>query len=492
MSTETGALRRPAFGLAVAAVSIPMFMVALDNLVVTNALAEIKRDLDTTVQGLQWITNAYILGFAGFLLVAAGLGDRLGRRRVFLTGLIAFTAFSIGCALSTSDGMLIVFRALQGISAAAVMPLSLTMLTVAVPPEKRGVAIGVWSSVSSLAVGVAPLLGGAITTGIGWHWLFWINVPICLIAVPLVLRGVGESHGQRAGLDVLGLVLGCLGVLSLVWGIIDAGEHGWGSGRVVALFVAAVLLLGGFVLWERRAAAPLLPLRIYRSRAFTLVNLASLAVYFGLFGSIFFLAQYLQVVRGHSPFVAGLWTLPWAIVPMFVAPFAGKLTPQLGANRLIGAGLGFSAVGLGWCALVVGADTSDVALVVPFILAGLGTGLIFAPSAAVVVSSVQPQDIGKASGTNTTVREIGSALGIAVLTTVFTVRGGYASPQAFTDGMVPGLWICVVVLLVGAVLAAAIPSPRPPAAATAPGAGQPPVPARSDAPAGANPSRSDS
>ncbi|MFF1870160.1 DHA2 family efflux MFS transporter permease subunit [Streptomyces sp. CB03911] len=465
MVNEPGTTARPSFGLTVLAVSLPMFMVALDNLVVTNALTTIKEDLGTSVQGLQWITNSYILGFASLLLVAAGLGDRFGRRKVFVSGLSAFVVFSIGCALSSSAPVLITLRALQGMSAAAVLPLSLTMLTVAVPPEKRGVAIGIWSSISSLAVGIAPLVGGAITTGIGWHWLFWLNVPIGIVAVPLVLVVVSESRGAASRLDVVGLLLGSVGVLALIWAIVDSSDHGWTSGRVLGMFATAAVLLVLFVLWERRAPAPLLPLRIYRNRAFRLANLASLAVFFGLFGSIFFLAQYLQVSRHHSPFVAGLWTLPWAIMPTVVAPFAGKLIPRYGAARLIAAGLGLSAVGLAWCALGASADTPDWQLVLPFMLCGIGTGLIFAPTATVVVTSVQPQDIGKASGTNATVREIGSALGIAVLTTVFTSRGSYLTPQAFADGMTPGLWVCVVVLLAGAVLALGIPGQQPPAPA---------------------------
>ncbi|MGQ4403789.1 MFS transporter [Streptomyces hayashii] len=474
MANEPATPTRPSFGLTVLAVSLPMFMVALDNLVVTNALTSIRRDLGASVQGLQWVTNSYILGFAGLLLVAAGLGDRYGRRKVFVSGLSLFVLFSIGCALSTSTAALITLRALQGMSAAAVLPLSLTMLTLAVPPEKRGVAIGVWSSISSLAVGVAPLIGGAITTGIGWHWLFWLNVPIGLIAVPLVLRVHAESRGAAAGLDFPGLLFGASGVLALVWAIVDSSEYGWTSARVLAMYASAAVLLVLFVLWERRAPQPLLPLRMYRSRAFTLANVSSLAVFFGLFGSIFFLAQYLQVVRHHSPFVAGLWTLPWAVMPTICAPYAGKLIPRFGPSKLIAAGLGLAALGLAWCALISDPGTADWQMVAPYMLCGIGTGLIFAPSAVVVVSSVQPQDIGKASGTNATVREIGSALGIAVLTTVFTSRGGdYLSPAAFNDAMIPGLWICVAVLLAGGAVALGIPALTPPAPAPAPAAKQP-------------------
>ncbi|NUS88160.1 MAG: DHA2 family efflux MFS transporter permease subunit [Streptomyces sp.] len=479
MATEPGVNSRPSFGLTVLAVSLPMFMVGLDNLVVTNALTRIKQDLGASVQGLQWVTNGYILGFASLLLVAAGLGDRFGRRRVFLSGLVGFTVFSIGCALSSSSAALIAFRALQGMSAAAVLPLSLTLLTVAVPAEKRAAAIALWAGVNSLAVGLAPLLGGAITTGIGWHWLFWVNVPVSVVAVLLVLRVLQESHGTASRLDLPGLLLGSTGVLALIWGIVESSEEGWTAGQVLAKFIAAAVLLGSFIAWERKAPQPLLPLRIYRNRAFTLANASSLTVFFGLFGSVFFLAQYLQVVRHHSPFVAGLWTLPWAMAPAMVAPFVGKLIPKVGAGRLIALGLVLSALGVGWSALAVGPDTPDWHMIAPWLLAGIGTGLIFAPSTTVVVTSVQPQDIGKASGTNATVREIGSALGIAVATTVFATHGDYLSPQSFTDGMVPGLWICAAVLMGGAALALGIPAPTPPKAAPASApAGKPAVDAR--------------
>ncbi|WP_327255776.1 MFS transporter [Streptomyces sp. NBC_01244] len=455
---------RPSFGLTVLAVSLPMFMVALDNLVVTNALASIRHDLGSTVENLQWVTNAYVLGFAGFLLTAAGLGDRYGRRKVFVIGITAFTLASLGCGLSDSTTALIVFRTLQGVTAAAVLPLSLTILTVSVPPQKRGVAIGLWSAISSLAVALAPLVGGAITTGLDWHWIFLVNIPIGLIAVPLVLKVLDESRGAAAKLDIPGLVLACAGVLALVWGIVKGGEDGWTSAGVVAAFVAAAVLFVVFLLWERKAPSPMLPLAIYRIKAFSLANVVSLAVFFGLFGPIFLIAQYLQVARGHSAFEAGLWTLPWAVMPMLVAPFAGKFAPRIGSGVLMAAGLFVSGAGLAWFAAVAGVGASDWEYVGPFVLAGAGMGLVFAPTAMVVMSSVPPQMAGKASGANTTVRELGGALGIAVATSIFSGSGSYDTPQHFTDGMIPGLWVGAAVLAAGALVALAIPRPRKAAA----------------------------
>ncbi|WP_330305204.1 MULTISPECIES: DHA2 family efflux MFS transporter permease subunit [unclassified Streptomyces] len=464
---------RPSFGLTVLAVSLPMFMVALDNLVVTNALASIRSDLGSSLENLQWVTNAYVLGFAGLLLTAAGLGDRFGRRRVFLTGTVAFTLASVGCGLSNSTELLILFRALQGISASAVLPLSLTLLTVAVPQEKRGLAIGLWSAISSLAVALAPLVGGAITTGLDWHFIFLLNIPVGLVAVPLALKVLGESQGVATRLDVPGLVLAGGGVLALVWAIVNAGEDGWTSGGVLAAFAGAAVLLLVFLAWERRTDAPLLPLGLYRIRAFSLANLVSLAVFFGLFGPIFLIAQYLQVARDHSAFVAGLWTLPWAVMPMLIAPFAGKLAPKVGGGPLMAAGLAVSGIGLAWFAAVADVSASDWEFVAPFVLAGAGMGLVFAPTATVVMGSVPPQQVGKASGANTTVRELGGALGIAAVTSIFAANGDYTSPERFTEGMTPGLWVGVAVLAVGALLALGIPRPKktapaqPPAAAPA-------------------------
>ncbi|MER8073319.1 DHA2 family efflux MFS transporter permease subunit [Streptomyces sp. NPDC094034] len=451
---------RPSFGTVIFAVSLPMFMVALDNLLVTNALTAIRGDLGASPEQLQWVTDAYILGFAGLLLAAAGFGDRFGRRRVFVSGITAFTLASLGCGLVSSPGLLILFRALQGMSAAAVLPISLTLLAMAVPPERRGAAIGLWSGISGLAVALAPLIGGAITTGLNWHWIFLVNLPVGIVAVPLVLKVISESHGTPSKLDAPGLLLAAGGVVALVWAIIEGNARGWASASTLATFAASVVLLVAFVLWERRAEAPLLPLRFYRIRAFTLSNLVSLTVYFGMFGATFLIAQYLQVVRGHSAFVAGLWTLPWAIMPMFISPIAGKLTARVGGGRLMALGMFVSGIGLVWFNLVAGVDTPDWQFIAPFALAGAGMGLVFAPTATVVMGSVQPQEIGKASGANTTVRELGGALGIAVLASVFAAKGGYGEKQSYVDGMGPAVWIAVVVVFLGAALALGIPSPK--------------------------------
>jgi EmrB/QacA subfamily drug resistance transporter len=469
--------RRVGAGWAILASSVPMFMVSLNNLVVTNALYEIGQDLAADVEQLQWVVNAYILAFAGLLLTGAALGDRFGRKRVFLWAVGVFSLGSLACAVADDTATLIAARVVQGAGAAAVLPLSLTLLASAVPERKRSLAIGLWGGINGLAVAIGPLVGGAVTEGLAWQWIFWINLPVGAVAVPLVLWAVRESTGSDRALDLPGMLMACTAVTVAVWGIVEAHDAGWTSARILTAFGLAAALLVAFVLWERRVDNPLLPLRFYRIRAFVLSNLASLAMFFGVFGSIFFLAQYLQGPLGFSAFEAGLRTLPWTAMPMVVAPLAGAFTDRIGGGRLIAAGLLLQAVALGWIASIATADLAYGRLVPPMVLAGLGMGLVFAPLSAVVLGSVRPDEFGKASGANNTVREVGGALGIAVLVTVFQ---GYADSsagpaQAFVDGMVPAVWVGVAVVALGAVAAAFIPRRLRPAAE--------PTPHREEAPA---------
>ncbi|WP_328737328.1 MFS transporter [Streptomyces bobili] len=458
--------RRLPLWLAVVACSVPMFMVALDNLVVSTALHTLAVDLRANTQELQWFVNAYVLSFACLLMTGAALGDRFGRRRVFVAGVVLFTLASAGCGLADTSGQLIAFRAVQGIGAAAVMPLSLTLLSQAVPERLRGMALGVWSGVSGLAVAMGPVVGGAVVEGLDWRWMFWINVPVCLIAIPLVLFALRESSLPGARLDIAGMVLAAAGLCAVVWAIVHGEPDGWTSATVLGAFAAGVVLLAVFVAWEARVAQPMLPLSFYRVRAFTLTNLVSAAMYFGVFGSLFLLAQYLQIAPPRTPLEAGVRTLPWTLMPMFVAPVAGLLIDKVGGGRLMALGLFLQGVGLGWINLVTGTDTAYSSLVGPMIVAGVGMGLVFAPTAAVVLGSVPAEHAGKASGANTTVREIGGALGIAVLSTVFVAHGGMRGPQEFVDGLRPAVWVGVAVVLLGALCALGIPR-RPDAGAPA-------------------------
>ncbi|MER5211787.1 MFS transporter [Streptomyces sp. NPDC002838] len=459
--------RRVPLWLAIVAASVPMFMVALDNLVVSTALRTLAVDLDASTQQLQWFVNAYVLSFACLLMTGAALGDRFGRRRVFVLGIVVFTLSSIGCGLADTSEQLITFRALQGFGAAAVMPLSLTLLSHAVPERLRGMALGVWSGVSGLAVAMGPVVGGAVVDGLDWRWIFWINVPVCVIAIPLVLFALRESSLPGIRLDLVGMLLAAAGLCAVVWGIVHGETDGWTSQTVLGAFAGGAVLLAAFVAWEARAPQPMLPLSFYRVRAFTLTNVVSAAMYFGVFGSLFLLAQYLQIVPPRTPLEAGVRTLAWTLMPMFVAPVAGLLTDKVGGGRLMALGLFLQGVGLGWINLVADTDTAYSSLVGPMIVAGVGMGFVFAPTAAVVLGSVAQEHAGKASGANTTVREVGGALGIAVLSTVFVAHGSTRNPQQFVDGLRPAVWVGVAVVLAGALCALGIPRrPHPEATAS--------------------------
>jgi len=443
-----------------AIVSLALFMTTLDNLVVSTALPSIRRSLGATVESLEWTVNAYTLTFAVLLLTGAALGDRFGRRRMFMVGLSIFTGASALAALSPSVGALVAARAVQGAGAALVLPLTLTLLSEAVAPERRGLALGIWSGVSGLGVALGPLVGGAVVQGISWHWIFWINVPVGLVLLPLATRRLRESHGPDRRLDIPGLGLAGLGLLGLVFGIVRGHAEGWTSAPIAASLGAGGLLLAAFVAWEHRAPAPMLPLRFFRSRAFAATNAVSLAMFFGVFGSIFFLAQYFQVAQGYSPLQAGLRTLPWTGMPMLVAPLAGILSDRIGSRPLMTAGLALQALAVGWLAAVSEPGTAYGALVLPLALGGTGMALVFAPAANAVLGSVRPEEAGKASGATNAIRELGGVLGVAVLASVFSGHGSYAGPQPFVDGMTAAIPVGAAVLAAGALAALLVPGLR--------------------------------
>jgi EmrB/QacA subfamily drug resistance transporter len=438
-------------------VSVGLFMTVLDNLVVNVALPTIHRDLGASVQALEWTVNAYILAFAVFLLTGAALGDRFGRKRMFITGIAIFTAGSAAAALAPNSGLLIAARAAQGLGAAIATPLTLTLLAAAFPNESRGLALGVWSGISGIAVALGPLVGGAVVQAISWHWIFWINVPIGLTLVPLAARQLAESHGPSGAIDLRGLALASTGLLAVVYGLIRAQTDGWTSSLVLASLALGLGLVGAFVAWELRADQPMLPMQFFKRRSFAVTNAVSLSMMFGMFGSIFFLSQFFQNVLGNSPLQAGVKLLVWTGATMVVAPLAGVFSERFGSRWFMVAGLALQAVALAWMAELVSVHTSYISLVAPFILAGAGMALVFAPSANAILSSVSVEQAGQASGANNAIRELGGVLGVSVLATVFTGSGSYGSPQAFVNGMTPALWVGVVVLAAGALLALALP-----------------------------------
>ena len=440
--------------------SLALFMVVLDNLVVSTALPVIRVDLGASLEDLEWTVNAYTLTFAVLLLTGAALGDRFGRRRVFAAGLGLFTVASAAAALAPSMDALIVARTIQGIGGAIVTPLTLTILSDAFPREKRGLALGAWSGIAGLAVAAGPLVGGAVVDGISWQWIFWLNVPIGILLVPLALGLLRESRGATDRLDLPGLALVSGGLLGLVWGLVNGNGDGWTSPQIVAALAGGAVLTAAFVAWELRAPAPMLPMRFFRNRAFTAAQGASLLMYFGMFGSIFLLTQFLQTVQGHSPLGAGLRVLPWTAMPMIVAPIAGALSDRIGGRPLMAGGLALQAIGLGWLAAVSTPTVPYTSLVVPFILSGAGMAMFFAPVANVVLSSVRPDEEGQASGANNAIREVGGVFGVAVLASVFAHYGGYGTPQTFVDGLSPAIWVGAIVVAGGAVISLAIPRLR--------------------------------
>jgi EmrB/QacA subfamily drug resistance transporter len=438
--------------------SVALFMVTLDNLVVTTALPVIRRDLNASLSQLEWTVNAYTLTFAVLLLTGAALGDRFGRRLMFSIGIVIFTISSAAAALAPTATALDLARAAQGLGGAIVMPLTLTILSAAVPPERRGLALGAWSGIAGLAVAMGPLVGGAVVEGLSWQWIFWLNVPIGLMLAPLALLRLRESYGTGGRLDLAGLGLASAGLFGIVWGLVRANDAGWGSTEVVGSLVAGSVVLALFVLWERRAPAPMLPMRFFRNRAFALTNVSSLFMFFGMFGSIFLLAQFFQTVQGYSPLQAGVRILPWTAMPIFIAPIAGALSDRIGGQRIMGVGLTLQAIGIAWIATVTSPTMPYSDAVIPFFISGIGMALFFAPVANVVLSAVRREEEGQASGAANAIRELGGVFGVAVLASIFAQYGGYLSAQDFVDGLRPAVWIGSAIVGLGALAAFAIPS----------------------------------
>jgi EmrB/QacA subfamily drug resistance transporter len=446
------------FGITTAA----LFMTALDNLVVVTALPAIQKDLGASLAQLEWMVNAYTLTFAVLLLTGAALGDRFGRKRMFVIGMSIFTAASAFAALSSGTGMLIAARGIQGIGAAIVTPLTLTILANAAPRDKRGAILGAWGGIAGLAVAIGPVVGGAIVDGISWQWIFWLNVPIGIVVIPLALRQLTETTGPNDALDIGGLVLSGLGLFGVVWGVVRSNTLGWGDPEVIGSIIAGVILLGIFLWWENRTAEPMLPLRFFANRTFSATNAVSFFMYFGMFGSIFLLTQYLQTVLGYTPLQAGVRMLAWTGVTMFVAPVAGAMSDRVGGRPLMFLGLLFQAIASAGMAVVVEPGLGFTSLLGPFIIAGIGMGLFFAPVANVVLSAVRPEEEGQASGANNAIREVGGVFGIAVLAAIFAQYGHYPAPpdfsgQPYVDGLVPALWVGAGMLFIGALTALIIP-----------------------------------
>ncbi|MBO1334980.1 DHA2 family efflux MFS transporter permease subunit [Streptomyces sp. VRA16 Mangrove soil] len=440
--------------------SVAGFMAALDNLVVTTALPSIRQDLGGALDDLEWTVSAYTLTFAVLLMFGAALGDRFGRRRLFLVGVTIFTGASAAAAMSTGIDALIAARAVQGVGGAIMMPLTLTLLSAAVPAAKRGMAFGIWGAANGLAVASGPLIGGTLTEHVSWHWIFWLNVPVGLALLPLARLRLKESYGTGAPLDITGTLLASGGLFGIVYGLVRAPIVGWSDPVVLVGLFAGAALLAGFVQHGIRGKNPMLPMRLFRSRAFAGINAASMLMFLGMFGSIFLLSQFLQGVLGYSPTEAGLRMLPWTGMPMLVAPIAGYLSDRISGRTIAATGLFLQALGLAWFAVVVSADVSYAAQLPALIVSGVGMALYFAPASNLVMGSVRPQEQGIASGSNNALREVGGALGIAIMSSIFSAQGGYDSAQHFVDGIRPALWVGAALVAVAGAAALAIPGMR--------------------------------
>jgi EmrB/QacA subfamily drug resistance transporter len=454
--TNTHSSRRWVLGLA----AVASFMVALDTLVVSTALTTIRLDLGASVAQLEWTVNAYNLSFAVLLMTASALGDRFGRRRLFAAGLLLFALASAACALAPGVGWLIAARTVQGAGAAFVMPLALALVGAAFPPERRGAAMGALQGLTGLAVASGPLIGGAVAQGLTWQWIFWINVPIGLLAVPLALARIPESTGNDDALDPRGLGLITGAAVGIVWGLVRGNDAGWGSAEVVASLAAGVLLLAGFVAWEARASAPMLPLRLFRSRAFSAGNGAMFLTLASLFAAVFFLAQFLQSGLGYDPLGAGLRLLPWTGTLFFVAPVAGTLVDRFGERPFLVTGLALQSVGMGWIALIADPGMAYGEMIPALMIAGCGVSMALPAAQNASVNAVDFEAIGKAAGVNSTLRELGGVFGIAISVAVFAGAGGYASAQAFSDGFVPAIAASATLSLAGALVALVLPARR--------------------------------
>jgi EmrB/QacA subfamily drug resistance transporter len=459
--TKSASTPRWALGLT----SVAFFMTALDALVVITALPAIHAGLGGSVGTLEWTVNAYTLTLAAGISTAAALGDRLGRRRVYVADLLAFTIASGACALAPTAGLLIAARAVQGLGAALITPLSLTILASAFPPERRASTVGIWGAVGGLAIAGGPLIGGAVVQGLDWHWIFWLNVPVGLVAAALSAVKLPESYGPRAKLDLPGLVIAGAGAVSLAWGLVRSATIGWSNALVIGALCLSAALFFGFALWERRARDPMLPPRLLRVPAFAAANVTSFAMMASITSAAFLMSQYFQLGLGHSPLSTGLRFLPWTLTPLLIAPAAGALADKIGSKPLMALGLAMQAAGLAWIALTATDTTGYGQFVAPLVLAGVGISMAIPTVPAAALNSVPQTDVGKASGVQGTLQRFGAVFGVAIVVAVFSPNGHLSSPAGVVAGFRPALTAAASFSLAGALTALATARRRTPAQA---------------------------
>ncbi len=442
----------------VALAGLGAFMTALDVVVVSTALPTLQHRFGASLADLEWTINAYSLVFGCLMLTGAALGDRFGRRRMYVLGLVTFVAGSAVAATSSGAGMLIAARVVQGAGAAMLVPLTLTLISDAFPVEKRGAAIGIWGGIIGLGVATGPVVGGAIVQGLSWQWIFWVNVPVGLAVAGLSRLRLAESRGPRAQLDLVGTALAVTGLFALTWAPVRAPSVGWGSPEVTGALAAGAVLMAGFLAWERRARYPMLPLAYFGRRGFATANAVVFFQFISVIGSLVFITQLFQLGMGYSPLQAGLRILVWMAMPMVVAPIAGALADKIGNRPFMVAGMVMQATGLGWLAAAAGPGTGYGTLVAPLIVAGIGTALCFPSVANQVTGSVPAADVGVAAGTNNALNALGGVFGIAILGAIFASHGGYATHATFFDGFRPAEWAAAGASAIGVIAAALAPS----------------------------------
>jgi EmrB/QacA subfamily drug resistance transporter len=436
--------------------SAAFFMTCLDSLVVGTALPRIQQSLHVGFASLQWTVNAYNIAVAAGIICAAALGDRYGRRRFFAFGLLLFTAASGACALAPSANLLIGARTAQGLGGAIILPLSLTILTEAFPAERRAAVYGIYGGLAGLAVASGPIVGGAVTEGLDWHWIFWINVPIGIAAGVLSLRLLPDTFGPRTPLDLGGVGLITIALVGIVWALVRGNDAGWTSAEIAATFAVGAAALVGFVIWEARVAHPMLSLQLLRIPAFAAGNAASFFAMGSISAGAFLTTQYFQFGLGYSPLQTGLRLLPFFGTPMIIAPLAGRFAGRLGLRPVIVAGLALLGGGFVWVAIVASLHPSYVELVIALAIAGVGVSMTLPTVPAAVFGAVDPAQMGKASGTNSMVQRFGAVFGVALASAVFSANGRIGTPATFTDGFRPAVLVAAVLALLGAVAGLAV------------------------------------
>jgi EmrB/QacA subfamily drug resistance transporter len=440
------------------AVSFGLFMIMLDNTIVNVALPSIQHSLGLKVSELEWVVTGYALTFGAFMLTGGKLADLLGRRRIFVVGLVVFTSASLACGLAGSATVLIGARVIQGLGAAMMNPATLSIITVTFPPHQRGKAIGIWAGVSALALAIGPLVGGFLSERVNWNWIFFINIPVGILAVVAAYMFITESrdtsHEQRP--DFPGLITSTVGLFALTYGLIEANHYGWSSTRILVSFAIAALALGAFVLLELRQRLPMLDLSLFKNRVFAGANTVMLLVGLAMFGVFFFVSLYVQEILGYSPIQAGASFLPWTLLIVLLAPQTGRLNDRVGPRWLVTGGMVVLASALFiFSRLGVGATFWD--LLPAMILGGIGMAASMPPVTATAMGAVPRDKAGVGSAVLNSMRQVGGSIGLALLGAIVAASvpaGGRPSPSDFVTGYHHALEVGTVIALCGAVIAA--------------------------------------